>query len=922
MSTFIVFTILGLGIGAMYALPAIGVVLVFRSSGVVNISAGSAGMIGAFAWWEVAGHRGVPMVLAILAGVGSSAVVGALTFLLAIRPLARASTLAKIVSTLGVLIALQAAANIRFGTQPKTTQGILTTSTVVVGGLRVPVNDLWLIGISLVVISATWAFYRWSTFGLATSALAQSPIGLASLGYRTDIVGCINWTLGGALAGISGVFLASLAPISPALGTSIIVPVLASAVVGGMRSFPLAGLGAMAIGAIQSDLGNYVKTPGIADTVPLAVVAILLMVRGRHLPLRNFVTERLPRVQRASLPLGWIASVTLLVSLIVDLWLPTGWVLATTTTCCAGIVLLSVVVVTGYGGQISLAQFALAGVGALVAAHALSAHIPLLISLLLSVGAVLPISLVVGLPASRSRGMSLAIATLCLAQVIVSVLLNNTSLIGGYDGISIGKLELFGLNITPTIYPRRFSVFVIVMLALVSIVVCNLRRGRIGRQLLAVRANERAAASTGINVVTTKLGAFAYGGGIAALGGALMVLQNPVATFANFDVFSSIQYVAWAVIGGVGYVAGSLLGAGFQQGSIGSYAFNTIFGSSYFDWISLVAGVLLVVNLVQSADGLVPLNVALARAIRNRIPYGHDGEGEKSPKPLARRAESEAGNISAERPEAVELSAGSTGEGTGGHTLEVKDLGVSLGGVRALDSVSFQLRSGEVLGVIGPNGAGKTTLIDAITGFVKANSGRVALDGREITAWTARRRARAGVSRSFQSLELFDQLTIRENLLAAAVRGHAIDWLKDPLWPARARLSASTERVIGILSLEESLERLPDELSFGARRAVAVARSIAAAPIVVLLDEPAAGLTQIERDHLGAIVRWLAEQLNVAVLLVEHDVALVARVSDRVLALDRGITVTTGPPADVLGDAKVIESYIGAEIEPRMAPVQ
>lgn len=915
MSTFIVFTILGLGIGAMYALPAIGVVLVFRSSGVVNISAGSTGMIGAFAWWEVAGHRGIPMPLAILIGVAVAAAVGALTFLLAIKPLAGASTLAKIVSTLGVLIALQAAANLHFGTQPLTTKGILTTSTVRIGGLRVPIDDLWLLGISIIVISGVWAFYKWSTFGLATSALSQSSVGLAALGYRTDVVGFVNWALGGALAGVSGIFLASLTPISPALGTSIVVPVLAAAVVGSMSSFPLAGFGALAIGAVQSDLGYYVSTPGIADTVPLAVVAILLMIRGQHLPQRSFVTERLPRVQAASLPVGRIAAVAIAASLVVVLWLPVGWVLATTTTCCAGLILLSVVLVTGYGGQISLAQFALAGVGGLVAAHALSAHIPLPVALILSVLAVLPIAVVVGLPASRARGMSLAIATLCLAQVIVSAVLNNTSLIGGYDGITLGKLDLLGFNITPTLYPRRFSVFVLVLLAVASVLVCNIRRGRVGRQLLAVRGNERASASIGVNIVTTKLGAFAYGGAIAALGGALLVLQNPVATFANFDVFSSIQYVAWAVIGGVGYVAGSLLGAGFQQGSIGSYAFNSIFGSSYFNWISLAAGILVVVNLVQSADGLVPLNVTFAKAIVRRL-----SRSQQVVPAEAKGAAESADDMKAHGMEP--LAAAPHSRRTSTHALEVKDLSVQLGGVRALEAVSLQLRSGEVLGVIGPNGAGKTTLIDAITGFARANSGQVLLDGQEITNWKARRRARSGVSRSFQSLELFDQLTIRENLLASAHRGRPIDWLKDLAWPSRAQMPASTQRIIEVLSLAGVLERFPGELPFGARRAVAVARSIASEPMVVLLDEPAAGLTQIERDHLGTIVRWLADELQIAVLLVEHDVALVARVSDRVLALNRGSTVTTGSPASVLGDSRVIESYIGVEAEPDMETVR
>ena len=909
---------LGLGVGAMYALSAIGVVLIYKSSGVVNISAGAAGMVGAFAWWEAS--SAVPMIVAILIGVGASTVVGALTFVLAIRPLGHASTLARIVATLGVLVILQSGATLRFGTNAQTPRAILPSGTIRVNSLLIPVSDLWLIGISFVISAGMWALYKWSNFGLATSALSQSPIGLESLGYRANVIGFVNWAIAGALAGISGVFLASMSQVSPSLGTSIIVPVLAAAVVGSMSSFPLVFIGAMVIGAIESVLGFYISTPGISDTVPLVIVAVLLMARGRHMPQRNYVTEKLPRVQAAVMPFRAVSVVAVVASIIIVMWLPVPWVLAVTTTSCAALIVLSIVVVTGFGGQISLAQFALAGVGGLVVAHALSDGVPLLVALALSALAVLPISIIVGLPASRSRGMSLAIATLCLAQVIVSALLNNDSLIGGYDGISLGKLSLFGLDISPERHPQRFSVFVLALLAIACLMVCNIRRGRIGRQLLAVRGNERAAASVGINVVLTKLGAFAYGGMIAALGGALFVLQSPVATFAYFNVFSSIQYVAWAVIGGVGYVAGAVLGGSFQQGSIGTQAVTSIFGSSYYNWIALAGGVILIVNLVQSANGLVPLNIAFARSIRKRLfPNGFIRGGARkrlSAAQLENVLDFEVNLVDEiERSQsAVTLKMMESSEGET-HTLEVKDLQVNLGGVRAVDLVSFELRSGEVLGVIGPNGAGKTTLIDAITGFVKVSSGSVTLDGRDITGWSPRRCARAGVSRSFQSLELFDQLTVRENLLTSALPGRSYDWLKDVVWPGHQKLSAEAQRIVSVLSLENSLDRLPDELSFGVRRAVAVARSIAGGPRIVLLDEPAAGLSEVEREHLSVIIKWLAQDLHVAVLLVEHDVALVSRVSDRVLALEMGKNVITGEVENVLADRRVIESYLGIEAE-------
>jgi sulfate-transporting ATPase len=247
------------------------------------------------------------------------------------------------------------------------------------------------------------------------------------------------------------------------------------------------------------------------------------------------------------------------------------------------------------------------------------------------------------------------------------------------------------------------------------------------------------------------------------------------------------------------------------------------------------------------------------------------------------------------------------------HTLAAEAVRVRFGVVDAVNDVSLTIRPGEVLGLIGPNGAGKSTLIDALTGFAKPLSGRVLLDGADVTAWSARKRAVAGVGRSFQSLELFDGMTVRENLRTASDSRDWRAYLTDLVHPGRLPLGAAASAVIREFDLEDDLDRRPEELPFGKRRLVALARAVAAEPSVLLLDEPAAGLGEQETAELGRLVRRLADEWGMAVLLVEHDVSLVLGVCDRVAVLDFGKLIAEGDPKVVARDRTVIHAYLGDE---------
>jgi branched-chain amino acid transport system ATP-binding protein len=241
--------------------------------------------------------------------------------------------------------------------------------------------------------------------------------------------------------------------------------------------------------------------------------------------------------------------------------------------------------------------------------------------------------------------------------------------------------------------------------------------------------------------------------------------------------------------------------------------------------------------------------------------------------------------------------------------LQTHDLTVRFGAVVAVDGVDLSIRAGEVVGLIGANGAGKTTLVDAVSGFVPYDGG-VVVDGRAVDDLSAFRRARAGMARTWQSLELFADLTVRENLEVAADHKGLPSMVADLVWPGRARRGTDPSRALALMGLADLADASPAELSLGTQKLVNVARALVSGPRVLLLDEPAAGLSTAETIALGTALR-AAMHGAVGVLLIEHDVSLVFDICDRVYVLDRGRVIAEGTPAAVRADPEVVAAYLG-----------
>jgi ABC-type branched-subunit amino acid transport system ATPase component/ABC-type branched-subunit amino acid transport system permease subunit len=865
-------------------------------------------MMGAYTFY-LRREAGWPTPVAALAAIGVGLAIGAVIHLLVMRPLRDAPAVTRLIATLGIFSLIFGLGQYWFGVgHARIVTSVLPTGQVtVLPDIRIGSDRLVILAIGVFLTVGLTVAYRSTRFGLATSAVAENRVASSALGLSPDIIATVNWMLGCALAVVSGILIVSVGTLQVENLVLLVVPALAAALLGGFRSFPLTMAGGLLIGMIESEvawIGTKQHVDGLGQTVPFVVIIIVMVVSGRSIPLRGEWTEKPPELGRGTIRPGLLVLAGLVVLPLLQFVFSPSMLSSVEITLALGLVVLSIVVVTGYTGQLSLAQMALAGMGGWIAARLVATqHVPFWVAFLAGVAGAIPIGVIVGLPALRTRGMNLAVVTLGLAVVLENQIFASNDRTGGFTGTSVGAPSLFGIDLDTYAHPARYAVLCLIIFVGAAIMVANLRRGRAGRRLVAVRSNERAAASIGISVARSKLFAFGMSAGFAAAGGVLLSFRQPTVVFIpTFTAFQSILAVVFSVIGGIGYLFGAAIGASYAPSGFLSGVVGLLFpGSGFAGWIArnevgqIILGATLLVVLPQLPNGLASQHMparlvpAWAHKMRERRELRRDRFALDSSEPAAFTVAEQ--------------------------TVDVVGLTVRFGGVTALDDVSLTLHPGEVHGLIGPNGAGKTTLIDALTGFVTASGASITLDGMNIGSWSAQRRAVAGISRSFQSLELFETMTVRENLLAACDRRDRWAFVTNLVRPGRDNYSGAALAAIREFHLEDDLERRPSELPYGRRRLLAIARAVSTGASVLLLDEPAAGLDDAETRELGHLIRRLAVELRMAVLLVEHNVSVVLNVSDRVSVLEFGRLIASGPPAEIRTNAAVIAAYLGTRTD-------
>jgi len=579
-------------------------------------------------------------------------------------------------------------------------------------------------------------------------------------------------------------------------------------------------------------------------------------------------------------------------------WLPgvpVTWVVDANLAAHFALVAFSLVLLTGWVGQISLGHGAFVGFAVfttgLVVRH-LGIPFPLDVPIVVALTAAL--AALVGVVALRVRGLYLAVATLIFAWVADSYLFTARWFVGTAGASTIPNRPIGRRGALPRFdfaHPKVFYLVMVAAVAAVWFVAANLRDSKTGRAFFAVRGSESAAAAMGIDVTRTKLIAFALSGAIAGLAGVLLMTGARTATPVNFAFPVSLFYLAIAVVGGIaslpGAVGGAVLFAALTEVTFRIRSLN--------GWLDIVTTGLLLGVLVVYPGGFAAAARALLPAVRPRrrepaeMVGGHD-----APAPSMWEPRSATGVL-----------------------VDARDVVVRFGGVTALDRVDLTVRAGEIVGLIGPNGAGKTTLFNAVAGFAPVASGSIALFGHPATAMPVHARARLGLGRTFQVVQLLADLTVTDNLLVAT---HTHDrtgpWSHaaqtDAALQAEAAARARVRDVLRLLDLDGWAHRRAGDLPFGVVREVEVARALVTGAPLLMLDEPASGLDNQETDRLVALLRRLRDETGLTVLVIEHDVRMVRALCDRIVVLHCGKVLAEGDPAAVSQDPAVVAAYLGA----------
>ncbi|MBV9197069.1 MAG: ATP-binding cassette domain-containing protein [Solirubrobacterales bacterium] len=940
----ILFALLGLGTGALTAGLSLGLVSTYRGSGIINLAVGAVAMVSGYAFWafntgDFGPHIGkaLSFVLAIIVALA----VGVVMELLAFRPLRTASPVVKLVACVGILLAAQATMLLAFGPFPKTEPSILPNAEVTVLGYAVPEANLILAGIVIVVTALLWALYRWSRFGLETKASFENETSANLIGLSVNRLSMTNTLVASLIAGAIGVLAAPVTTLDSQVLPLAVVPALAAALFADFTSFPVACVAGLLLGALQNVL-YYVSTlswfptdhgvawPGVQQVLVLVAIVIALWLRGNRLPQRGeHVEKRLPIVPRPErlLQPAVLACVVGVAALLI---LPFDFRQALVNTIIAAALTLSIIVITGFVGQMSIMNLALAGVAGYLVSHlATGAGIGFPLGPIIGALGATVVGLLVGVSALRVRGVQLAVVTLAAAVAIENAWFTSNTVGGGQGGAPVPQPHLFGLNLGNNGAFRGLDgklpspvlgIGILVVTILLGLLVANLRRSQIGQRMLAVRANERAAAAAGINVRNIKLIGFGLSSFIAGVAGAMYAYNFGSISATTFNVLSAFGVITFAFVGGITMVSGSLFAGLIATEALIPHAMEKWFGISG-TWALLFGGVAVIFNLVLYPEGAA--GAALRRKLKRQrlqaegaLPRGDIRRLWEPVRAKLSRPTALAPGRGRGAGAAVALGAGRAGARVRPQALRVGNLTVRFGGVTAVNDVSLSIAPGEIVGLIGPNGAGKSTLIDALSGFVPLATGTITLGEKDLTRTAPHQRVHAGLVRSWQSVDLFDDVSVRENMEVASERpaGQA---LLEVVWPRRHALAETASAAVSQFALGDDLERLPVELSFSQRRMVTTARAVALNPSVLLLDEPAGGFSDVRRHELAEAIAPLARERGMGLLVVDHDMPFVMGLCDRIVVLNFGEKIADGTPDEVRANPEVISAYLRGDAEER-----
>lgn len=649
------FLILGLAGGAVYAALGAGLVVTFRSSGFINFAIGAMAMYSAYTYEELINQGGllipipipgVPVLLHIgnhIPFMGALAITLLVSGVLALGlywavfyPLRNALPLSKIVATLGLLAVLQSLIGLRLGVNDLTVPPIFTQRVLLFGTLRLP-EDRLLFTLTIVVLSAAlWSLFHFTRFGLATLAAAETEKGAVLVGLRPTRIAAINWVIAGVVAGLAGILISPIVPLTPDGYSLFIIPALAVALIGNFSSIWITVIAGLALGALQSELTYFESSfswfpqTGVDQALPFLVIVVILVLRGTPIPGRgSLVTQSLPKAFRSGRIMK-TAGVWTAIAVVAVIVLHGSYRDGLITSFIFGILGLSIVVITGLVGQISLAQLAFAGIaGFLLSRFTSVLGIPFPIAPLLASLAAGAVGVLVGLPAVRVRGVNLAIVTMAAAVSVEAIYFDNYQLNGGIQGAPVVGPRLFGLDLSVgsgTAFPRiGFALLCLICLVATACGVACLRRSNLGLQMLAVRADEAAAASSGINVARTKLIAFGIAATMAGGAGTLLAYEQTEVGAPSFTTLLAISFFAFVYLAGASSASGGVLSGILAAGGL-TYVVLTQLAhlGNYFD---IIGGLGLVLAAIQNPQGITGDILGKADRFLSRLKRGGGSAG-------------------------------------------------------------------------------------------------------------------------------------------------------------------------------------------------------------------------------------------------------------------------------------------------------
>jgi ABC-type branched-subunit amino acid transport system ATPase component/ABC-type branched-subunit amino acid transport system permease subunit len=869
---------LGLVLGSLEALTAMGLVLIYRANRIINFAqvemgglAGVIALLGVIAW-----H--MPYFVAVVLGLIAAVATGAVIDLVVVRRFDEAPRLILTVATIGLLQILGGAEiglpSLFKSLKPTSTFHAPLHVTFGIGPVLFHGDDVIAFCVVPVVLAGLgWFLYR-SDVGIAIRAAADSGERATLLGIPVRRLSTITWMVA---AGLSGLGLILAAPIKgPNLGViggpPLLLAPLASAVIARMERLGVAIAASLGIGVFeQLVFWNYPRSAAV-DVALFVVILVALLLRRRS-PARSddadlgrfaavhevrpipAVVSALREVRIARVAIPVVAGAVLLA-------LP--WMVNASTTILLtymvmyGIIAVSLVVLAGWAGQISLGQFAFVGVGAAVTGSLLvHQNADLFIALALSACAGAVAALLVGIPALRIRGLFLAATTLAFA-VPVSTFVLNSGYFPSLDPRSVPPpllLKRFDLSDTRNLY-----YFAFVALCGAILLTANLRRSRAGRAIIAVRDNESAAAAYAVDPTRTKLFAFAFSGALAGFAGGIFVVASRGISFSGYNPILSVEAFTAVVVGGLGSIPGALLGAAYV------HAVQDFLGSTG-ELLASGAGLLFLLMVVPGGLG------EITYVLRDRaIGWLVRRKGIELPRPAA------AGSTDVTQP--FERA---RAEPSG--LVSCRGVDAGYGGLQVLFGIDMDIAEFEPSSLLGTNGAGKSTLLRVLSGVLPVTAGEVFYDGRDITKWGPAERLRAGIVMVPGGRGIFPSLTVAENLRMAG-------WLRRK---DRADLSSAMNDVFALFPvLRDRAEQTASSLSGGEQQMLTLAQALLCRPRLLMIDELSIGLAPFVVSQLVRVVEDLRER-GVTLLVVEQSLNVAARLADTAVFLEKGRVRFTGP---------------------------